>query len=99
MTHGHYHVKVVLFELHGLRVYYTAPDFHTHYRLGSDPVYWMDAESPDGRGPFPTLQMAMNDYSNTISNRKAEKAKLILLSTCKESPVISVNFKTKKRIT
>lgn len=54
-------------------------------------VWWKDAQSPQGFGPFSSLQYAFNHYRNTIKQMKAEEAKPL-------AQVVQVDFRNKKRL-
>jgi hypothetical protein len=70
-------------------------EYYTTDRVNPKDVYWRDAISPQGFGPFTTLFQAMEHYSNV---KKAFKAGIDPIDRRPVAEAIQVDFFKKKRI-
>lgn len=88
-------IKVILFQLGSLIVYYNAETTYIPYKFGDANLYWRDDKDPNGFGPFTTLHSLMQHYEFRTKERKSQQAFLELIPT--QSNVIKIDFRTKKR--
>lgn len=90
-------VKVILFQMGSLIVYYLASSSYVPYKFGDANLYWCDKEVPNGFGPFTSLDFTMKHYQETMSARKkAQPPSLSIVAT--SSNIILVDFVAKRKV-
>lgn len=85
-------MKIILFQLGSLIVYYKAQSSYIPYSFGDNNLYWRDNTNPDGFGPFNTLYGVMKHYEAVIEDRRVAKLPQ------PQPELIRVDFKNKKRL-
>ncbi len=92
-------VTILNFAPIGTLKFFYIQDFASYLRelppLRHNNVYWKDAETPAGYGPFPTVYVALEHYKSTIIARKTDPPKAITPSGI-PSNVVEVDFRKKK---
>ena len=86
---------VLIFKLGTLQVYYLSDNTLFSPSYMATEVYWMDAGSPQGYGPFVSVHEAMTHYTQLIEAMKGGIDPNTGKPMC---AVIPVDFVTKRRL-